>query len=82
MPVTRRDEVFNYICGYAGEMNGVTPSMREIARDFDRSYTTIYRHVRQLIKEGRLDIDGRKILIPGSVWLAPDDPRIKLLRSA
>lgn len=70
---TRRDELMDYIIGYAQERNGPTPTIRELSEYFQLSYTTTYTHVQQLKRENRLNwIDG-KIVIPGSKWIAPED---------
>ena len=70
---TRRDEILEYIKNYAFEKSGPTPTIREIAKHFDLAYTTVYAHIRLLLREGRIKrVDG-KIVIPGSRWIAPDE---------
>jgi hypothetical protein len=55
---TRRDEIFEWVCRYADEMDGPTPSINEIAVHFKLNYKTVYYHVMKLIVEGRLRQDG------------------------
>ena len=68
---TRRDEIMAYICEYAGDMNGPTPSINEIARAFGLSYSTIYHYVMRLIVEGHLRQENGKLCVVGSEWYAP-----------
>lgn len=68
---TQRDRVYAYICAYADEHNGPTPSIREIAAHFDRGYTTIYRHVQRLIEEGRLEMRNGKLSVRDARWTPP-----------
>jgi len=51
---TRRDDIFEWICRYADEMDGPTPSINEIALQFKLNYKTVYYHVMKLVVEGRL----------------------------
>jgi hypothetical protein len=64
----RRDEIYQYICDYADEHRGPTPSIREIAIHFERNYTTIYRHIDTLIKENRIDRQDGKIIVKSAQW--------------
>ena len=70
---TRRDEIFDYICDYADVHGGPTPSIREIAMEFHLNYSTVYRHIKLLIDEDRIDQRNGKIVVIGSRWIAPDD---------
>jgi SOS-response transcriptional repressor LexA len=74
---TRRDEIYEYICGYADTLNGPTPSIREISKAFDFSYPTAYHHVMRLIGEGRIiqDDKTRKLVVVGSEWIQPSSVR-------
>lgn len=74
---TRRDEILIFICMYALENNGVTPSQREIADSFGLHPKTIQTHLQKLIDEGRIDLVGRtpqtRIRVLRSTWEQPDD---------
>lgn len=71
--LTRRDEIMLYICTYADEKNGPTPSIREIAQHFKLYYSTVYHHVMKLIIEGRLEKQDGKLVVVGSEWYGPED---------
>jgi hypothetical protein len=68
---TRRDEIFEFIIIYAGEKDGPTPSIHEIAGHFKLSYSTIYHHVMKLIIEDRLRQEDGKLIVINSEWYAP-----------
>ena len=71
--LTRRDEIMLYICEYADEKNGPTPSILEIKRKFELSYSTVYHHVMRLIIEGRLEQRDGKLVVVGSEGYGPED---------
>jgi hypothetical protein len=71
---TRRDEIFEYVCAYADELNGPTPSIREIALHFRLNYKTAYLHVGKLILERRLGQERGKLVVVGSDWIEPTVP--------
>jgi DNA-binding transcriptional regulator YhcF (GntR family) len=71
---TRRDEIFEYVCAYADELNGPTPSIREISLHFRVNYKTAYKHVRKLITEQRLGQERGKLVVVGSDWIEPTVP--------
>jgi DNA-binding transcriptional regulator YhcF (GntR family) len=68
---TRRDEIFEWVCRYADEMDGPTPSINEIAVHFKLNYKTVYYHVMKLIVEGRLRQERGKLVVVGSEWIEP-----------
>jgi hypothetical protein len=68
---TRRDEIFEWVCCYADEMDGPTPSINEIALHFRLNYKTVYYHVMKLIVEGRLRQERGKLVVVGSEWIEP-----------
>lgn len=70
---TMRDKIYKYICEYSKEHIGNSPSIREVAFHFDRSYSTVYRHIQQLIEEDRLDWDDGKLIVLNAEWKAPKD---------
>lgn len=70
-PRTRRDEVYDFICIYADEMDGPTPSIREIALHLRLNYKTVYFHVMKLVMEGRLRQERGKLVVVGSDWIEP-----------
>jgi hypothetical protein len=73
---TRRDEIFEWVCHYADEMDGPTPSINEIAVHFKLNYKTVYYHVMKLIVEGRLRQERGKLVVVGSEWIEPSGPTI------
>ena len=73
--VTRRDEIYEYICVYANEMDGPTPSINEISIHFHLNYKTAYYHIMKLIIEGRLRQERGKLVVTGSEWIEPLRPR-------
>jgi len=68
---TRRDEIFAFVCRYADEHSGPTPSILEIAHHFELAYGTVYGHVMRLIAERRLAQQDGKLVVPGSAWTPP-----------
>ncbi len=74
---TRRDEIYEWVCLYADEMNGPTPSIREISAHFCLNYKTVYHHVLKLIIEGRLRQERNKLVVVGSEWIEPPRPEVR-----
>ncbi len=66
-----RYEVFKFIVRYAEEHNGATPGYLQIAREFQRSYSTVRGHVYELALEGLLRIEDRQIIVEDSEWTPP-----------
>ena len=71
---TRRDDIYDFICAYADELDGPTPSINEIAVHYGLNYKTVYYHITKLIAEGRLRQDRNKLVVIGSDWIEPDSP--------
>ncbi len=69
---TRRDEIYDFVCAYADEKNGPTPSIREISQSMHLGYSTTYHHILKLIIEGRLEQRDGKLLVVGSEWYGPE----------
>jgi len=69
--MTRRDQIYAFICTYADEMDGPTPSINEIASHYGLNYKTVYYHVVKLIAEGRLRQERNKLVVIGSEWIEP-----------
>lgn len=72
--MTRRDEIYDWICTYADEMDGPTPSINEISHAFSLNYKTVYYHVMKLVIEGRLRQERGKLIVVGGEWLEPPRP--------
>ena len=68
---TRRDEIFEWVCRYADDMDGPTPSINETAPHFKLTYKTVFYHVMKLIVEGRLRQERGKLVVVGSEWIEP-----------
>ncbi len=75
---TRRDEIYDWVCQYAAEMDGPTPSINEVAVHFGLNYKTVYYHVMKLIVEGRLRQERGKLVVVGSEWIEPSRPVMQL----
>jgi hypothetical protein len=71
-PLTRREQIYQWICTYADEMDGPTPSINEIAKHFEINYKTAYVHVLRLIADQRLRQERGKLVVVGSDWIEPD----------
>jgi DNA-binding transcriptional regulator YhcF (GntR family) len=74
----RRDEVFEWVCRYADEMDGPMPSINKIAGHFKLNYKTVYYHVMKLIVEGRLRQERGKLVVVGSEWIEPATRPVRL----
>jgi len=70
---TRREQILLFICDYAGERSGPTPSINEIAKQFHVSYSTAYHHVMRLGLEGKLQLRDGKLIVIGAEWYEPPD---------
>jgi hypothetical protein len=68
---TRRDEIYDFVCTYADEKDGPTPTIREISISFGLAYTTVYHHVIKLIAERRLRQEDGKLIVVDSEWIPP-----------
>lgn len=75
---TRRDEILAYICQYAKENNGVTPSVRSIAVVFELHLKTVQVHIQKLLDENRIQFvgDDHRIRVERSTWEQP--PEVEL----
>lgn len=69
----RREDILLYICDYASERSGPTPSINEIAKHFRISYSTAYHHVMRLGLDGKLLIKDSKLIVVGSEWFEPSE---------
>lgn len=70
--ILRRDEIFQWICTYAEEHNGATPSIRATAREFDIAYMTARAHILELLAERRLRMEDNQLIVEDSTWIPPD----------
>lgn len=69
--MTRREEILRFICQYAKENNGVTPSARSIAVAFRLGKTTVLTHITKLVAEGRLAWVDDRLKVVDSEWIEP-----------
>lgn len=69
--MTRREEILRFICRYAKENNGVTPSARSIAAAFRLGKTTVLTHITKLVAEGRLAWVDDRLKVVNSEWIEP-----------
>ncbi len=69
--MTRREEILRFICRYAKENNGVTPSARSIAAAFKLGKTTVLMHITKLVAEGRLAWVDDRLKVVDSEWIEP-----------
>lgn len=77
--MSRRDQIYAYICAYAKELHGPTPNIREISQHFGFSYSSAYDHVIRLVSDGLLRQDRGKLVVIGSSWREP--PEVAALRA-
>jgi hypothetical protein len=66
------DDIYNYICVYADDHDGPTPSIREVSKNFGMCYSAAYHHIMKLIIDDRLMQRDGKLVVVGSDWLSPD----------
>lgn len=76
----KRELIFEFICSYADDKNGPTPSIREVAQHFNLAYGTVYTHVMRLITDGKIIQEDGKLLVVGSEWIPPEPKTIVLPR--
>jgi predicted transcriptional regulator len=74
----RRARIYQFICTYADEMDGPTPSINEIANNLDIDYKVTYYHIMKLIAVGRLRQERGKLIVVGSEWIEPEFPDLQL----
>ncbi len=71
--IRQRDRILAYVCAFAQENSGVTPSIRVIARNMGMGRTTVAVHLELLRQENRIEwIEGRMKVID-STWDPPPD---------
>jgi predicted transcriptional regulator len=68
----RREQIMAYICDYAGDRNGPTPSINEISKSLGWTYSVVYHHVMKLIIDGKLEQRDGKLCVIGSEWYPPE----------
>jgi hypothetical protein len=67
----KRDTIFVFICRYAFEHNGVTPSYSHIEKTFKLSRGAVRFHIYALVSEHKLFLDDRQIIVEDSEWIPP-----------
>jgi len=67
----RQQEILDYICEYANDHGGNSPSVVEISEYLDRAYSSVYGHVQRLIVKGALIYRDGKWVVAGAEWYAP-----------
>ena len=75
----RRRAVYQFICDYACERNGVTPPIMTIARNMGVSFSTARGHVTELALARLIRLEDRQIIVEDSEWVPPDLVRFKAL---
>jgi hypothetical protein len=75
---TRRVQILAWMCLYAEEHHGNSPSILEISHQFKLAYGTVYSHVQKLIAERHLAQHDNKLVVLDSEWLPP--PSVQLPR--
>jgi SOS-response transcriptional repressor LexA len=69
----RRDEILQFICLFARENSGVSPSIRVIARHMGLGKSTVAVHLKILEDEERISwVEGR-LKVERSTWEEPPD---------
>jgi hypothetical protein len=67
----RRDEIFEWRCRCADEMDGPIPSINEMTLHFRLNYRAVDYHVMKLIVEERLRQEQGRWVVVGSEWIEP-----------
>jgi len=69
----KRHIIFEWICAYAQEHKGNSPSIRRIGREFGIAYHTARGHVLELIRERKVDLDDddKVLIVVDSDWTPP-----------
>lgn len=70
MNAPRREAIFDFICGFFDE-KGHAPTVYEIGDHFAISHVGAWKHVKELVADGRLQKIARRIVITGRVDLRP-----------
>jgi hypothetical protein len=66
-----RERIFAFICLYADEHGGNSPSILEVSKELDLAYGTVYGHVSRMINQRRLEQRDGKIIVIGAEWNPP-----------
>jgi predicted transcriptional regulator len=67
----QRDRILQFVCRFAKENCGVTPSVRVIARNMHLGRSTVYVHLQILEREHRIAwVEGR-LMVEDSTWEEP-----------
>lgn len=75
---TRRVQILEFICEFAAENGGNSPSLRTIARNLDMGVTTVRHHLDTLRREGRLRwTEEQRLWVVNSQWEPPPDMKIQ-----
>ena len=69
----RRFQVLEFICEYAIEHNGNSPSTGEIALHFGFNQKTAWRHVNTLERQGYVAYQDGKLVVKDSRWIRPNE---------
>jgi hypothetical protein len=69
----KRDEIYDWVCLYADEHHGNSPSLSEIGLAFGIHRQTVYGHILKLIRERRVRYEDNKLVVEYSEWIAPEN---------
>jgi hypothetical protein len=67
-----REKIFSFICLYADDHGGNSPSILEVSKELDLAYGTVYGHVMRMIARRMLDQRDGKIIVVGAEWNPPN----------
>ena len=67
--------VYRYIVRYKQLHDGLSPSLRDIAKETSFSKTCVYLYLIELDKKGviKMEYFRKAILIPGALWTPPTE---------
>lgn len=68
----KRDHIFAFICRYASEHKGNSPSIRHIGREFGIRYESARFHILELMNEGRLRLEDNQLIVEDAEWIPPE----------
>jgi Zn-dependent peptidase ImmA (M78 family) len=75
--LTRAEQALVFICSYAQDNNGVTPSSEEIARELGVSQQRAYYILNRLVVLNKIQwVTRYKYLVINSVWEPPEEVEV------
>jgi SOS-response transcriptional repressor LexA len=70
---TSQDRILTFICAYAADHAGVSPTVRTIAAGVGLKKSTVAEHLRTLETAGSVEWVGSRLMVVGATWIPPQD---------